>query len=94
MRPERAELAICHATCNDQEYLILKIAKVLQIRRRDDPVLRCGSLVGAALSAEQAVRLIQADSRGSSVELGPWQENVEMDALPQLPRVPKPRKRR
>ena len=94
MKPERAELTYCRATCNNREYLILKIAKVFQIRRRDDPVLRCGSLVGAVSNADQAASLILADSHGSAVEIGPWHERVEMDAVPQPPRVPTPRKRR
>ena len=86
MKPTRTELQYCIATCNGQEYMIWQMAKVFQIRRRDDPVMRCGgSLVGAAGNAERAVELILSDSRGTKVELGDWQVVGVLEAIPQPP---------
>jgi hypothetical protein len=85
MKPKRTELQYCFATCNEREYMIWQMASVFQIRRRYDPILRCGSLVGAAADAEHAVELILSDSHGSEVELGDWQVVEGLEALPQPP---------
>ena len=87
-------LAYCCVSCNESEYLIWRMAGMFQVRTRHDPVMRCGSLIGAAPNAEQAIHLIQAKSRGTTVEIGPWHETVEMAAVPQAPSVPRPRKKR
>ena len=85
MRQKKTELQYCFATCNQREYMIWQMASVFHIRRRDDPIIRCGSLVGAAADAEHAVELILSDSHGSRVELGNWQVVEGLAAIPQLP---------
>ena len=94
MKPKRTELQYCFATCNEREYMIWQMASVFQIRRRDDPIMRCGSLVGAAADAEHAVELILSDSHGSRVELGDWQVVEGLEAIPQLPAANRYRKRK
>ena len=74
--------------------MIWQMASVFQIRRRNDPIMRCGSLVGAAADAEHAVKLILSDSHGSRVEIGDWQVVEGLEAIPQLPAANQARKRK